>query len=279
MSRPRAKTTSSFHEFPLVLFTSLVVIGAGLPAGHFAAWALGMTPWTPNRVQALLSTFTLAAGLLVSLLHLGHPFRSAYALRRAGRSPLSTEVVLVLLIIVPSTAALVLHGHPALNLSWGLVAAASPGLLLTLGWVYRLPGQLAWRGAAELSPLLLGLAIGFLSQAASASDGGRILAVVVGLLALETVGFAMRWKVLNSENGEPVYPGRFQARKMIMTLRLMDVTLLPALFVLADYPSVALFVLAFGVLFDRFAFYALAVRQTTESEISRIERILRSKQS
>jgi len=280
VNAPACRFEGGFHETPLVLFTALVITGAGLPAGHFAAWALGLAAFTPNRWPAAVATILLVGGLLLSLLHLGRPARLVYALRRAGRSPLSTEVILALMTIVPAAAAQLLPFQQTVNtLLWGLVAVSSPGLLLALGWVYRLPGQPSWKGAVALSPLLLGLATGFLAQAASAAPNARFMFAALIILAADAAGFAMRWKVMKCDSalGQPVHPALFSARRRILILRLVDVMLLPAIFMLAQAPTVALFVLAFGIFFDRFAFYALAVRETTEAEIARVEHFLRSK--
>jgi DMSO reductase anchor subunit len=263
-----------------VLFSALTITGAGLLAGHFAAWALGLTAFTPKRCTAGVATILLAAGLLLSLLHLGRPARLVYVLRRVGRSPLSTEVILALLTTLSAAAAQLLpFRQTASALLWGLAAAASPGLLLALGWVYRLPGQLSWRGAVALSPLLLGLATGFLAHASSAEENARFMSAAFALLAADATAFAMRWKVMKRDPapGQPVHPALFSVRRRILILRLMDVTLLPAFFMLAQAPMVALFVLAFGIFFDRFAFYALAIRETTEAEIARVEHFLSSR--
>ncbi len=262
-----------FHESPLVLFTTLVVIGAGLLAGHFTAWALAAASWTPNRWCAGTAVVLIASGIFLSLLHLGRPSRLAYALRRIGRSPLSTEVILAFLTLVPAAAALLL---PALQgtLLWGIAAAASPGLLLALGWVYRLPGQLSWKGPALLAPLLLGLVIGLLAQAATNPGGARLMFAALLFLAADAAGFAIRWKTIqwDASVGEPVHPSLFGTRRRILILRFLDVTLIPLVLMLAQLPVPALGVLGLGVLVDRFAFYALALRRTPEAEISRIER-------
>jgi len=277
VSAAAGRSKCKFHETPLVLFTALVITGAGLPAGHFSAWALGLTSWTPNRWRATCALIVLATGLLISLLHLGRPARLAYALRRTGRSPLSTEVVLTLLTVVPAGAALFLPDRQAGTLLWALVAVAAPGLLLALGWVYQLPGQLSWRGTVTLSPLLLGLATGFLAQAASAQDNARLMFAAIVFLATDAACFALRWKVMkwDSSLGQPTYPHLFLARRRIMILRIIDVVLLPAFFILAQAPTIALSILAFGIFFDRFAFYALAVRETTEAEVARVEAVIR----
>ncbi len=273
MSSAAGRETSKFHETPLVLFTTLVVIGAGLLAGHFAAWGLAAASWTPTRWCAGIAVVLIASGLFLSLLHLGRPSRLAYALRRIGRSPLSTEVILAFLILVPAAAALLLPDLPG-TLLWGLAAAASPGLLLSLGWVYHLPGQLSWRGPALLSPLLLGLVIGLLGQAATNPGNARLMFAALILLAADAAGFAIRWKAIqwDASVGEPVHPSLFSARRRILILRFLDVTLIPLLLMLAQLPAPALVVLGLGVLVDRFAFYALALRRTHEAEIARIER-------
>ncbi len=279
MNGPVRTAERRFHETPLVIFTALSVLGAGLPAGHFAAWSLGWVDWEPGRLPAAVSAGLLVTGLLVSLSHLGRPARMVYALRCIGRSALSTEVALVALTAGATAAPLLLqHRFPVAAALWGLVAVTSPALLAVLGLVYRVPGQLSWKGAATLTPLLLGLAAGFLTLAAAAGDNARFMFAALALLAGDAAGFVLRWKAIewHSFSGLPSHPSQFTARRRILLLRLADVTLLPTLLMFAQMPAVALVVLAFGVLVDRFSFYALAIRGTTEAEIARVERLLRS---
>ncbi len=282
MKDSREHASGYFHEMPLVVFSALVIIGAGLLAGHFVAWALGWVPWRPRPGLAISAAVLLASGLLISLLHLGRPARVAYALRRTGRNSLSNEVLAVLVILTATSAALILPLTSRLTvLIWSGVAFAAPGLLLLLGKVYRLPGQLDWQGPAVLSPILQGLAVGMLASAVSTPDNARLMFLGFVLLAVDAAGFGMRWLVMkwNSAAGVPTHPSLFRARRRMMILRLVDVNFLPALLLLAQAPLAAVCVLAFGLFVDRYAFYAFARRSSTEAEIAEIEERLRTANS
>jgi DMSO reductase anchor subunit len=278
MSTPRSQSAPIYHELSLVFFTSLVISGAGLLSAHFALWSLGFSPWIPAVLPAAIGTGLLGVGLAVAFLHLGRPGRMANALRRIGRSPLSTEVMTAVVLLASATGAQLLPGHAHLTPTlWSLVALSSPGLLILLGRVYQLPGQLSWKGPTALSPLLLGLAIGTLVQAATLADNARLLLAGFTLLLVDSIGFAIRWLLMrwDSSFGEAVYPSLFRMHRRIMILRLVDVNLLPAILLLAQMPGTAAGILAIGILIDRFAFYALALRLTTEAEIERIEAVVR----
>jgi DMSO reductase anchor subunit len=230
-------------------------------------------------VVSWIAVILLAAGLSVSVLHLGKPTRLLLALSRGGRSRLSNEVILAGILLPAALAALLLRGRGmAEDVLWGLVAAASPALLIFVGWVYHLPGQLSWKGPAALSPLLLGTAFGAAAEAVLGEFSAAIMALAMGAIALDAAGFALRWIRLNwdAEAGMPAYPAIFQARRRLLFLRLLDANLLPAGLLLAEMPLAASFVLSIGIWAERYAFYALALKQTPEAEIAQVMRVLRS---
>jgi DMSO reductase anchor subunit len=274
----RAAHAPGFHEMPLVFFTAAATTGGGLLAGHFAAWALESARWEPSRFQALVGLFALAGGIAVSLAHLGRPGRFAYALRRVGRSPLSTEVALAGITVLSAFAALALPaGLPLAKILWVPAAAAAPALLLSLGWVYRLPGQSSWRGAASLAPLLLGLSFGLLVEAGQRGGGVRLLFAAFGLLLVDLAGFVMRWKMSGwgAGYGSPSHPVLFRSRRRIFAARVVDANALPLVLMIAEMPTAAAIVLSFGILIERYSFYAHAVCRTTEAEVEQVESILR----
>ncbi len=282
MKNAKSPASDHFHEMPLVVFSAFVIIGAGLLAGHFVAWALGWAPWTPSPARAIPAAVLLGAGLLASLLHLGRPGRMSYALRHTGRSSLSNEVLTALITLVATSAALILPPTSGLTpLLWGGAAVAAPVLLLLLGRVYRLPGQLAWQGQAVLSPILLGLAAGMLALAVSTPHSTPFMFLGLVLLVVEAAGFGMRWAVMKwvSVDGPSAHPSLFRARRRMMILRLVDVNLLPGLLLLAQAPLAAACVLGFGIFVDRYTFYALACRRSTEAEIAEVEKKLRTSSS
>ncbi len=82
-----------FHEWPLVVFTTLAIMGAGLLTAPLVAVIVAQSAAAASPLL-LAGAAMLAAGLAVSLAHLGQPQRSPLALARTGRSRLSNEIVL-----------------------------------------------------------------------------------------------------------------------------------------------------------------------------------------
>ena len=299
MRRPPGE--KRFHEGPLVVFTALTVAGGGVGWAFLFRGLLGggargpgtwEAPWLLPPTAALLMAGLLAVGMAVSLLHLGRPARGLLAVGKTGSSPLSNEVVLVgaagLLALVRGLAPL--GEWPALVLSI-LIGAISFLLLLALGRVYRLPGQEAWRGPALLQPLVLGtlwggLALGFLARAPGFPVAGPPGEPAVGLapvvlLALLLVdggllGLRIRGLEATVREAEPAHPRIFRARGPWLAVRLVFVPLLPLISVSLDPAggSLPLASLSVGILLDRWLFYGLALRRTTEAEVDRVDALL-----
>ncbi len=268
-----------FHEAPLVGFTAAAVTGAGLTAAWPLAWALSAGTYLPGRMMAACIFALLLGGLAVSVLHLGRPLRAAFALRRAGRSALATEVLFAslsagaacLLLFSPERGAVAL-------LLWTLASLASLALLASVSWVYWLPGQITWKGLPALSALPLGLLTGLVAHtmAAPLCSGVSSLAAVA-ITAIDAVIWAGR--CLRVERGRtagtPAHPWVMTRRRLVYGLRFLLVTLPASAAALRWSGPIVLVTLGLGILVDRFAFYGLAVMQTTEHELVRIESIIR----
>ena len=270
-------SAGAFHEWPLVAFTTLAILGAGLMAAPLIAWLVSGT--TAAALDCIrLGAPLLGAGLAVSTAHLGRPFRAPLATLGLGRSRLSAEVaaagVAVLLAIVTAVLA------PASRASGLATSAAAIAFLVTLGLVYDLPGQQSWRGAAAWTPLSSGLAVSVVGFAAiSGAWGGRIAAVAAAALLADTVLFAARWNVILRPTAGPApsHPGLHARRTPLLAARfaLLDIT--PAFCLFAGLPTAAAALLAAGILVDRVGFYGFAIPQTTEAEIARVEDVIGSR--
>jgi DMSO reductase anchor subunit len=263
-----------FHEWPLVVFTTLAIMGAGLLATPLFAWAIAGTP-APAAGALPWGTLLLGAGLAVSLAHLGRPLRAPLAPLGLGRSRLSAEIVCAGVALAAGSAAAVFHYvSPVLDIVAALAAVA---FLLTLGLVYSLPGQITWRGAAVGMPLSSGLGFGAVSLAGLWGDAmvavGALaavaLAVDTGLLVLRRAAIAYPRAALS-----PRYPAIFARRQLLLAARFGLVDILPGICLLAGLPKGAAGLLALGILVDRLAFYGLASQHTTEAEVARIESML-----
>jgi DMSO reductase anchor subunit len=281
MTRREPKRGAGFHELPLVLFTALAIGGAGVGTAHLTLFLLGWVPLAPAmRVMALLGVL-LGVGLLFSVGHLGRPFRSALALFRIGRSPLSNEVLVVGVALAASLVSLALPAGHFLVVPLTVTALVSSVLtLLALGLVYRLPGQLTWGGPVLAQPLVLGVAFGLTVLLGALPAGTRARGELLILLILLVDGLLV-WErtrrtagVLN--RGVPTHPRFLGQRGSAVILRILMGILLPAAALLWGRSELAGIFLFLNLFLDRFLFYGLAVRCGTEAEVERAETALRA---
>jgi DMSO reductase anchor subunit len=270
MSRATKAARWAADDWPLVLFTAMATIGAGLvltPIG-----ALAVRSGTAAAVSlAGGGALLMALALAVSLAHLGRPLRAARAAANLGQSRLSAEIAFALATVAAASISFAWPALPGAGIVAGLLAC---GLLVSLGLVYALPNQPAWRGPAAASPLAMALPLAVFALAARGGNPlGAWQPVVAVLLAADLGLFAWRALRLSATPPwcEPTQPEWFRHRAVLLALRVTLVTLVPLLFALAGRPLAAAIALAFGILVDRVNFYALAVRRTTESEIAAAE--------
>jgi anaerobic dimethyl sulfoxide reductase subunit C len=266
----------SFHEWPLVVFTTLAVCGAGLLATPLLSWVAAGTP-APAAATVRLGAILLAAGLVVSLAHLGRPLRAPLASGGLGRSRLSAEVVAgVVAALLGATAALFPYVTPILDVATALAAVV---FLVTLGLVYALPGQQTWRGVVVWMPLTSGLGFGAVGLAALWGDALVAIGAVAAVgLAADTALLIVRRLALAWPRTPiaPRHPGMFARLQALLLVRLALVDILPGLCLVAGLRSAAVAAIGLGILVDRVSFYGLAAQQTTESEVGRVESILAS---
>jgi anaerobic dimethyl sulfoxide reductase subunit B (iron-sulfur subunit) len=170
-NREEVQTGKKTSELPLVIFTVLaqMAVGAFIVLGAFIGWALSLLgteldlPMPPPGPLLIMSVI-FVYGVLVSLLHLGHPFRAYRALANLRTSWLSREILsvglfgaglVVFLFISPTFTSL-------LWVVYGLTALAGLALIYCMARVYRLsnlPFWNSWRTTASfyLTAGLLGL--------------------------------------------------------------------------------------------------------------------------
>jgi anaerobic dimethyl sulfoxide reductase subunit C (anchor subunit) len=253
--------------------------GGGIGASRVLQGVLSGSLPSLTRAESILLSVLLGTGFLVSAWHLGRPLRGHLALRGMGRSPLSNEVVALGATLTGALLGAALpSGHPLQAVSDLAAGLGSIAFLLAVGSVYRLPGQLAWRGVAALHPLVLGTAWGLLTAAprlGSPSEGPILRTVLVALLldgVLVLIGNATMERA--GREGAASYPGVFRFRGLVMGARLASSALLTPLALLEGRWPLAVVALSVACLLDRFGFYALAVRHTTESEVARVEALL-----
>lgn len=281
---------SPFHEVPLVVFSALVVAGAGLGGSPLVRWVFegggggSSLLWQSlSQASAVAAALALGSGTLLSLRHLGQPRRAWRALRGLGRSALSTEVAVVGGAFLSSLGAAV---WPPTGFAGGLAGILAPLLcllaLLSLGWVYRFEHQYAWKGWAAWQPLVQGALWGWVASmllstvhyggaapgVASVSGAGGLPFWV--LMALDTMVFWTRGvgEARDAGAGSPTHPTLWEKRKAIWSARALFGTVLPLGAALGGWWGWVLVFLSVAVGVERFAFYALGRRWTPEGEVS-----------
>jgi DMSO reductase anchor subunit len=277
MTTGRNRRFDPAGDLPLVLFTSFAIMGAGVAGALPLLWiAAGSVHWPGDGITSGALALT-GGGLLLSLLHLGRRTRAPLALAGVHRSPLSREVLLVT--VLPASLAAALTGVPAIVEIARPTAVVTSLLLLTaIGLVYRLGGQVTWRGAAVPAPLILGLLWGVLLHASAATVPVEALSSVVYLLiALDVIVTESRWKRIEEMHsvGETRNREAFTRRRSHLKVRIVLVDLLGAGCFLLELPVIALIVVTAGVMIDRWFFYALGIQQNTVAEVRRVEAIIR----
>lgn len=266
--------SSAFSEWPLVGFTTLAIMGAGLLTTPLVAWAAAGVP-APAATCVGWGAIVLAAGLVVSLAHLGKPLRAPRSASGIGRSRLSAEVAAGC-VATALGAAVAFFPYVSAVLE---IATAIAGVvfLVTLGQVYALPGQQTWRGVTAWMPVTLGLGFGAVGLAASWGEAmAAIGAMAAAALAADTALLVVRRSAISWPKVPlaPRYPDVFARAQALLMGRFVLVDLLPGAGLLAGLRETAVLLLGLGVLVDRIGFYGLAAQRTTESEIARVEGVI-----
>lgn len=261
---------------PLVAFTGLGIAGAGLLAAD-ALMAVHARP--PHTGALALGVVLLAAGLLQSLAHLGQKRRAPAALRRVGRSALSNEILIASLALSSAAVllAMVLLSGPEVAVARFVAGAFAGWFLVSIGLVYRLPGQHTWRGAVVLTPLTAGCAVGAILIQTVWVHGGP-LGVTVVAIVLDAAAFVLRWRDVAAAPmpAKSAWSMPVGERRRWLAARLLLLDVIPLFLVGTGLAWLAIPAAAAGLWADRFGFYALAVQHTTEAEIARVEHVVES---
>lgn len=279
MKRSDRRQGRGFHELPLVLFTALTIGGAGLAAAWLCVGLIGWVPLVPPPRILTQVTVLLGVGFVLSAGHLGRRLRGHLALIRVGRSPLSNEVLLVGLALLVSGAGIGFAEHPALYGGISVTGLAFATLLLpALGLVYNLPGQLSWTGPSLIQPLVLGLGMGLTFLLRDLPPGaqarGELMTLVVFLVDGFLVWGRTRRISVAGKRGLPVHPKILRQRGPLLSLRVLLGILVPASALLWGLRELAVLSLSLNLLLDRVLFYGLAIRESTEAGLMRMNAVM-----
>lgn len=261
------------EESPLIMFTSLAQMGAGIAAVHPLLWLVtGKFIW-PGWIEVAAVALLLLAGMVSSLAHLGRKKRMLFVLFRINQSPLSLELLLAGITFAAALATFLWY-RTVPFFGWRVTIVAALMLLLVMGLVYRLGGQLSWKGAAVVTPLITGMLWGsvfLLVVETAASDNAGLLVYL--LITIDVLLTTVRWRTIEHSGRyvQPRFAAAFEDRRKLIITRLIVTDLLTLSALLLIGPVVALITVTAGVFMDRYIFYALEVVHTTEAEISRVE--------
>jgi hypothetical protein len=160
-----------------------------------------------------------------------------------------------------------------------LASALCAGFLVAIGLVYRIPGQLTWTGPAAITPISAGCAFGAIVIQALVPALDGVPRAVVALVGIDAVIFLLRWQEAAALDVSVVgrVAGRFWSRRHHWCVaRVLLLNVLPLAILLAWPTPLVIAVAASGLVVDRVAFYGLAVQQTTEREVDRIDDEIRA---
>ena len=262
--------TDHAGHWPLVAFTSLAIAGAGLVT---ASAYFELVHGVVSHGTAAAGAALLAAGLVVSIGHLGRKRRAGMAARGTGRSALSNEALLAGLALGAAALAAGLDtGGSYARAATAIAGALNAAFLVSVGLVYSVGGQLTWRGFSAATPLSGGLAFGAIAVQALTLTGGVFLGTLL-FIAADALIFSRRWRgVAGMAFTEATLANPWSIhRSPLLAARFFLLDVIP-FFLLAVSPTpLAVIAAAAGLLVDRFSFYALAVQHTTEYEIADIE--------
>ena len=264
-------------DLPLVLFTSLAMMGAGSIGVLPLVWIIdGGIRW-PDDAVAVAAISLLGCGLLLSLSHLGRKGRLLLVIRGLPRSQLSLEAVLAGVTIAALSGILIFESH-AISLFWPVAVTGSWLLLVAIGLVYRLKGQVTWGGTAVPAPIITGLLWGLLLHGMVATGPSEMFPpIVFFFMGIDTAITLIRWNMIGRKGstGEPRNRIAFSRRGILLILRLTFVDLAGVIAYMLAGSTAALITVTIGVFIDRYSFYALGSQLTTEAEVARIESIIR----
>jgi len=255
---------------PLVVFTSLAIAGAGLvSASAYFELVHGLASPSALAAGAVLT----AAGLAVSLGHLGQKRRAGLAVRGVGRSALSNEALFAgfALAVAAIVAVMGLSGSPA-PVPTAAAGAVNAAFLVSIGLVYRVRGQRTWQGFSAATPLTGGLAFGAIAVQTTAGSGDVYLGTLL-FIAIDALLFSQRWRdIVGIAFSERMLADPWHARRtQLLAARCFLLNVIPFFLLAASPTPLAIPVAAAGLLVDRFSFYVLALQHTTEHEIAGVE--------
>ncbi|WP_019849345.1 DmsC/YnfH family molybdoenzyme membrane anchor subunit [Desulfitobacterium sp. PCE1] len=272
-------------EWPLVLFTVLGQTSVGI---IFCLWllerkrgkqAVPASPEYQSFIQSsvLVSGVLLAAAMIASLFHLGHPLAAYRALTHLGTSWLSREILLFVFTFGAWAYLALLSRKPGSKLTGILALTSVLGFLgiISSALIYTLPRVPAWN---NLGPtiffLMTGIILGTLvtavlgRKALAAGEMKQILSIALGSVIVSAILYLLYFSLLEA-TPEGATTAQVLLTSPVFWLRAVAGWILPILLILNAIskkanPQSQLILLALtcgvvGELLGRGLFYASAV--------------------
>lgn len=245
---------------PLLIFTGLAVIAAGLTtACHFYTF----DPELSSNLL-LLSLILLITGGAFSFLHLGKKGRAVRSLIGLPHSWLSREIALLTLYGLALTGTVAAIKTEAFQYTTSLHAMATVlalVLCLTIGMVYNLSSQLAWRGIVNLlQPVTGALVLASVLFIGKQGMEARFISLIVVDLILSLIRYR-RFAQLRQLDEIIVFEKEYERAAWVWLAR-QSAWAFMVTAVIFGYPLAAGVLASAVILMDRFLFYAAAVRLT-----------------
>lgn len=261
---------------PLVIFTSFMTVAAGLMCG--ITFIELFEPEMVFRFSNLhIITGISVAGFSASFLHLAKKVRAVKAVTGVKTSWLSREIIFGSAFMI-SLFFIYFNQYSELGLSnhllFPIVTLFALLTVFSVGMVYNLPAQIAWKGSLNLySPFLSALLLAvtyYQSQIASS-----YLPVII-LLCADFYFFTKRYKLLLSKKNMRIFhfPHLIIPSVVYLQIRgIITILLLPLLLILGFVPFYLVGVL---VVIDRITFYSSAIQISPDCGVAQVrEQILR----
>lgn len=264
--------------WPLIFFTVLLPAAVGLAAG--SGLVCLFTEIGPKGVLTALwwaLGLSVLSGICVSF-HLGHVERSMSAVRGIKHSNLSHEILLAYgfgFLLAAGIICIYMSGPEMLvGVVLGLGGILGLATAFSIGRVYKLAGQITWRGIIPaLGPITGSMltAAAIFYVLADAFNAPMVFGGVFWFfLGLDGIFTAKRFRdFLQLEHSQyiMVYPRQKVVVKFCYGVKLLLMAGIVVLFITGYFKTV-LIVVGMGMLLDRAAFYASAARKTPKVNIA-----------
>ena len=264
-------------SIPLILFTTLLPIAIGI---EIAATLIGLTAFASKTtlLPALILSFTctLVSALFV-FFHLSHKKRGAKAIRGLPHSLLSREIIFAACFgLLLATSIIYIHQigiTTLLSVTMSVCSGFGLATAVTIGLVYNLPSQIAWRGVVNAAGPFLAVVLMATSAAGyflNIQDSHQpIFVFIILVLLVESFSLVKGLKLYLFLENNPHLLSYARLKNVVRACYLAKAILLITLLFLALnrlYQTI-IYLGGIMILVNRIAFYASAAQQTPEATI------------